>query len=118
LFTDQQRSALLTQIYKQAKNNIDFVHNHTFGVKQMANKLIGVGPDISYDDLISQLEEGEVLMITWLPNPLNDPKVRPVTDEQDHRSIVSSAEDGWYDELRWFASRSGSKNPYDYDMFD
>ncbi|HMH70648.1 MAG TPA: hypothetical protein VK502_04565 [Candidatus Saccharimonadales bacterium] len=83
----------------------------------MANELIGVGPDISYEELISQLEEGQVLMITWLPNPLNDPEVRPVDGEQDYGSIVGSTEYGLFDELRWFASSTGSVNPYDYDLF-
>jgi len=58
----------------------------------MTSLLLGVGKDISYDDLMIQLEEGEMLMVTWLPNPLNTLKVRPVTDKRDHSTklIISS----------------------------
>lgn len=93
----------------------------TSGDEQLTNsenRLIGEGQGVSYADLMSQLQEGEVLVATWLRDPLNTPKARPVTDEHDHSSIAGKTEHGYYVELRWFASTTGSVNPIDYDMFD
>lgn len=90
------------------------------GNKQMTdgNRLLGEGMDVSYGDLMGQLREGEVLMATWLRDPLNTPKVRPVIDENDLKSIVSKTKYGYYVKLRWFASTTGFVNPIDYGMFD
>ncbi|WP_280448613.1 hypothetical protein [Nocardia brasiliensis] len=92
--------------------------NRTSGDKQMTNRLLGEGQDVSYDDLIGQLREGEVLVATWLRDPLNTPNARPVVDENDLKSIASKAKYGYYVKLRWFASTTGSENPIDYGMFD
>lgn len=83
----------------------------------MTNRLIRQGQDVSYDDLMSELKDGEVLVATWLRDPVNIPYARPVTDKNDHRSIADKTRYGYYVNLRWFASTTGSTNPIEYGMY-
>jgi len=86
-------------------------------VQEAGNRLLGIGTKLSYADLMAQLQEGEMLVATWLRDPANFPHARPVIDEHDHASIVGKTVHGYYVRLRWFASKTGSENPIDYGMF-
>lgn len=95
--------------------------NNAPGGKQMTNRQLFAemkSTDVTYDALQGELQDGEVLVATWLRDPANFPQVRLVGDENDHSSIVGKTVHGYYVKLRWFASTTGSVNPIDYGMFD
>lgn len=78
------------------------------------NRLIGEGTQVAYHELINKLDDGEVIVAAWLRDPQNTPHARPVEDANDHQAIVGKTSAGYYVQLRWFASKSGSTNPAEY----
>ncbi len=82
----------------------------------MTNRLLRQGKDASYDEMIGALGEGEVLVATWLRDPMNTPNAAVVENAAQAQMISSKTEHGYYVQLRWYASVSGSTNPFDYSL--
>ena len=82
------------------------------------NRLLYKGTGADFAKLVARLHEGEVLMGTWVRTPVGFPKVELVDDEHSFGIVERSVVTGYYDKLRWYASRTASVNPIDYGMFD
>jgi hypothetical protein len=80
----------------------------------MSYTLLDEDSNLSYDELEGKLKEGETLVATWRVDLSNLPKARLVTDEDGYNSITSKAKVGLYNDVRWFASTTGSTNYFDY----
>lgn len=78
----------------------------------MSNRLLAEGSDVTYDGLKSLLEEGEVLVATWLRDPANTPNARTNIGPDDVLDIMSATTFGYYVKTRWFASSNPSDNNY------
>jgi hypothetical protein len=82
----------------------------------MSNRLLKSGTSTSFEEVNKMLEEGEVLVASWLRDPQLEPHVRAVTSEGDFDTIVARAtgDDPYYVELKFFAAPPAEE----YDYFD
>ena len=89
----------------------------------MANRLLFIGKQTGYDDLVYDLQEGEQLMAAYYLSHPRRPCITPVSNEGSFDEIMEGAYDnnepqeltGWsFFSLRWYASTTGSINPTEY----
>lgn len=106
--------------------------NSTTEPEEADNRLLREGMDVTYTALVGELSEDEVLVAVWRGGPASSSKVRRVVNYSEFTSTVSEVRSDYNspatralplirssrDIVRWFASKTGSENPIDYDMFD
>jgi hypothetical protein len=80
----------------------------------MSYRRLVEGTSASYDELNTQLLDGEVLVATWLRDPAMTPNARPVNGESDYVTIIAKTKAGYYVQLRFFASTTASEDYYAY----
>ncbi len=79
----------------------------------MAHRFIGEGTKHSYDELIAQLEEGHMLVATWLLDPIY-PQAEVIKAKVDFERIVRDTRIGYNIELRFFSSSHEPGHFFDY----
>lgn len=70
--------------------------------------------DLSYETLKNELDSEEVLVGVWLCTPHMKPEAEAIIDTFQLRSIVGVVREGYYVNLKIFASLNGSLDPADY----
>lgn len=77
----------------------------------MSHHALGTSTDFS----TLKINEGETLVAHWLRDPINNPVVAVVEDENHFNTIVAKAGAGYYNELKFFATTNFTENPYAYE---